>query len=90
MIGATEAIKTLIVAATTISCLAVPAYSQGFGKRGVGASGPPVETHPKVDEKAYKAALDRIPTPKQKFDPWGNARSSEPGKTGKESNQGRP
>jgi hypothetical protein len=36
MIGATKAIKTLIGAATTISYLAVPAYSQSFGKRGVG------------------------------------------------------
>jgi hypothetical protein len=90
MIGGTKTIKTLIIAATTISCLAVPAYSQGFGKRGGGASGPPVETHPKVDEKAYKAALDRIPTPSQKYDPWGNARSSESVKIEKESNQGRP
>jgi hypothetical protein len=56
----------------------------------LGASGPPVETHPKVDEKAYKAALDRIPTPKQKYDPWGSARSSESATIGKESNQGRP
>jgi hypothetical protein len=29
---------------------------------------------PKVDEKAYKAALERIPEPKEKYDPWGVAR----------------
>ena len=29
---------------------------------------------PQVDEKAYKAALDRIPEPKEKYDPWGVAR----------------
>ncbi len=29
------------------------------------------DTKPKVDEKAYKAALDRIPEPKEKYDPWG-------------------
>ncbi|SDS26449.1 hypothetical protein [Bradyrhizobium canariense] len=89
MTGGTKAIKTLIIVAAAISCLAVPAYSQGFSKMR-GASGPPVETHPKVDENAYKAALDRIPTPSQKYDPWGTARSSEAGKTGKESGQGRP
>ena len=34
-----------------------------------------------VDEKAYKAALDRIPEPKEKYDPWGVARPAEPDKT---------
>jgi hypothetical protein len=33
-----------------------------------------------VDEKAYKAALDRIPEPKEKYDPWGVARPAEPNK----------
>ncbi len=28
----------------------------------------------KVDDKAYKAALERIPEPKEKYDPWGVAR----------------
>jgi hypothetical protein len=42
-----------------------------------------------VDKKAYKAALDRIPAPSQKYDPWGDARSSEAPKTSTESNQGR-
>ena len=36
-----------------------------------------------VDDKAYKAALDRIPEPKKPYDPWGVARPSEPEKTGK-------
>jgi len=35
---------------------------------------------PEVDEKAYKAALERIPEPKQKYDPWGVARPAEPAK----------
>jgi hypothetical protein len=86
MIRAAEAIKTLIVAATVFSSLALPAYPQGFGKRGGGPSTPPVENHPKVDEKAYKAALDRIPTPEQKYDPWGIARPAESAKTTKKSN----
>lgn len=33
---------------------------------------------PQVDEKAYKAALDRIPEPKEKYDPWGGARPASP------------
>jgi hypothetical protein len=33
---------------------------------------------PQVDEKAYKAALDRIPEPKEKYDPWGVARPASP------------
>ncbi len=33
---------------------------------------------PQVDEKAYKAALDRIPEPKEKYDPWGVARPGAP------------
>jgi hypothetical protein len=86
MIGGTKTIKTLIVAAAVISSLTLPGYPQGFGKRGGGPSSPPVENHPKVDEKAYKAALDRIPTPDQKYDPWGIARPSEPTKTTKKSN----
>jgi hypothetical protein len=85
MIGGTKAIKTLIVAAAVIS-FALPAYPQGFGKRGGGPSTPPVEKHPPVDEKAYKAALERIPTPDQKYDPWGIARPAEPTKTPKKSN----
>jgi hypothetical protein len=87
MIGGTNAIKTLIVAAAVISWLTVPAYPQGFGKRGGGpGSRYPVENRPKVDEKAYKAALDRIPTPDQKYDPWGVARPAEPAKTSRKSN----
>jgi hypothetical protein len=87
MIGGTRVIRDLIVAATVISGLAASAYSQALGKRGGGYGGPPVENHPKVDEKAYKAALDRIPAPKQGYDPWGSARSSESAKATKKSNQ---
>jgi hypothetical protein len=86
MMGRMKALRTLAAAATTISCLTLPAHSQGFGKRGGAPSTPPVETHPKADEKAYRAALDRIPVLDQKYDPWGIARPAEPAKSGKKSN----
>jgi len=38
------------------------------------------EKKPEIDEKAYKAALDRIPEPKEKYDPWSGARPNEPAK----------
>jgi hypothetical protein len=41
---------------------------------------------PKVDEKAYKAVLDRIPTSNQKYDPRGTARPPDPSKPRKKSN----
>jgi len=90
MIGGTRAIKTLIVAAAIVSSLVLPAYPQGFGKGGGPGSGYPVENHPKVDEKAYKAALERIPTPDQKYDPWGVARPAEPAKPARKSSQVEP
>ena len=34
----------------------------------------------KIDDAAYKAALERIPDPKEKYDPWGVARPAEPAK----------
>jgi hypothetical protein len=88
VIGATKAIKTLVVAATIISSLALPAYADPFSKRpgSGGYSGPPVENRPKVDEKAYKSALERIPEPDKKYDPRGIARPPEPAKTTKKSN----
>jgi hypothetical protein len=88
MIGRTKAIRTLVAVATIISSLALPAYSQGLNRRpgSGGYEGPPVEKKPKIDEKAYKAALERIPDPDKKFDPWGIARPSEPVKPTKKSN----
>jgi hypothetical protein len=81
MAGGTQTTKVTIVAAAIISSLTLPAYSQGM-KKGSHAA-PSTETRQPVDEKAYKAALDRIPTPKQGYDPWGVARPSEPAKPAK-------
>jgi len=81
MAGRIQTTKVAIVVAAIISSLTLPAYSQGMKKGS--HSAPTTETRQPVDEKAYKAALDRIPTPKQPYDPWGVARPSEPAKPGK-------
>jgi hypothetical protein len=91
MNGATRAIGFLLGAAVVILSLAVPAYSQGLGlgkRPGNGGydPNPPFEKAQKVDEKAYKSAIDRIPEPTQKYDPWGAARPAEPEKNKKKSN----
>lgn len=55
---------------------ATPALAQmGGGKRGHRGDQKSDTAKPKVDEKAYKAALERIPDPKEKYDPWGIARA---------------
>jgi hypothetical protein len=84
MTGGPKAIKIPIVVAAILSLLTPPAYAQSLKK---GSHAPPAESRPPIDEKAYKAALDRIPTPKQGYDPWGQARQSEPAKTPNKPNQ---
>jgi len=76
MSGRSKAIIMLAVAAAIGSSLTAPAYAQ-IGQNGGAYRGPPVVEHPKIDEKAYKAALDRIPEPSKKYDPWGVARPTE-------------
>jgi hypothetical protein len=71
--------KTLTVAAVLLAVLVLPAEAQmggGMGKRGPGGgdNAKTEDKKPKVDEKAYKDALKRIPEPKEKYDPWSGAR----------------
>jgi hypothetical protein len=70
--------KTLTVAAVLLAVLVPPAEAQmgGMGKRGPGGgdNAKTEDKKPKVDEKAYKDALKRIPEPKEKYDPWSGAR----------------
>jgi len=87
--GGNIAIRTFVVALMVVSSLTLPANSQSaLGKRpgGGGYDGPPAENKPKIDEKAYKSALERIPEPDKKYDPWGVARPAEPAKMGKKPN----
>jgi hypothetical protein len=72
--------KIFTVAAAVLALIALPAHAQMGGKRHQGDEKKSEQKKPEVDEKAYKAALERIPEPKEKFDPWGVARPAEPAK----------
>ena len=69
--------KTFTIAAVMLALLTMAANAQA--RRPHDEEKKKVET-PVVDEKAYKAALERIPEPKEKYDPWGVARPAEPAK----------
>ena len=75
--------KIFTVAATLLALIAAPASAQVNGKRHQGDAKKTEQKKPEVDEKAYKAALERIPDPKEKYDPWGVARPAEPAKNNK-------
>jgi hypothetical protein len=72
--------KTFTAAAVILALIAVPAHAQLGGRRHSGDEKKTEQKKPQVDDKAYKAALERIPEPKEKYDPWGVARSADPAK----------
>jgi hypothetical protein len=72
--------KIFTVAAAMLALIALPAHAQVNAKRHQGDAKKTEEKKPEVDEKAYKAALERIPDSKEKYDPWGIARPAEPAK----------
>jgi hypothetical protein len=78
-----DGVKVMVVTATLLALTAAPAQAQmmGGGGRGKNTSDlkGPEQKKPIVDERAYKSALERIPEPKEKYDPWGVARP-QPGK----------
>ena len=74
--------KRMTAAAVTLCLLATPALAQMGGSKhgGQGETKKGERKGPAVDEKAYKAALERIPDSKVKVDPWGAMRPSAPAK----------
>lgn len=75
-----------ILAAALLVAFAGTAHAQGFGqgapgemKGGRGHRGAndyrKDVAKPKVDEKAYQEALQKIPDSKETYDPWGGVRS---------------
>jgi hypothetical protein len=76
MAGQLKAVGAVFAMAVA-SLFIVPAAHAQMSKKGSHAA-PSTETRPRVDDKAYKAALDRIPTPKKPYDPWGQVHDTEP------------
>jgi hypothetical protein len=74
--------RALTIAAVMAALLTVPAYCQGMsgGKKHRGQEQKTEEQKKKPDDKAYNAAVSRIPN--QKYDPWQIVRPSSPGSTG--------
>jgi hypothetical protein len=72
--------KIFTIAAAALALIVLPAHAQMTGKRHQGNEKKAEQKKPEVDEKAYKAALERIPDSKEKYDPWGVARPAEPAK----------
>ena len=69
--------RTVVIALASIAILTAPAYAQmrGKGAKHSGSQQQTAEQKQKAAEaeKAYKAALDKIPDQK-KSDPWGSMR----------------
>jgi hypothetical protein len=74
MTGRSKSVAAASITAAALLLFAPAAHAQM--KKGSHAA-PSVETRPRVDDKAYKAALDRIPTPKKPYDPWGQVHDSD-------------
>ena len=77
--------KILVVAAVTLGLLATPAVAQFGGKRAGpsaadGAADAKAAKRSAADERAYKAALEKIPDAKVKYDPWGGVVPAEAAK----------
>ena len=70
--------KIFTIATIMLALLSTAANAQA--RRPGGDDKKKTEQKPQIDEKAYKAALERIPEPKEKYDPWGVARPAEPTK----------
>jgi hypothetical protein len=64
--------KRMVTAVGLVVLLTLPVQAQmGGGKRHQGGDDKTSEQKKsKVDEKAYRAALEKIPEPKTKYDPW--------------------
>src|SRR6185437_466044 len=74
-----RAMTVRVVAAAVLVMMAMPAQAQ-MGGRHHGRADKTEPKKPQVDDKAYKAALERIHDSKEKYDPWGVARPVDPAK----------
>jgi hypothetical protein len=75
--------KTFTVAALMLALLAMPVHAQA--RRPPGGDDKKVDQKKvqekqQADDKAYKAALERIPDSKEKYDPWSITKPADPAK----------
>jgi hypothetical protein len=68
--------RFFVAVLTAMALLTMPAYSQGGRKHQPQDNSTTEDKKPKVNEKDYKSALDRIPASEQKVDPWQNVREA--------------
>jgi hypothetical protein len=85
--GEEKSMKTfrVVAAAVMLGLLAAPAAAQMGGKHNrpedpKAAADPKDAKRAAAQEKAYKDALERIPDPKEKYDPWGGVVPADSGK----------
>jgi hypothetical protein len=76
--GKANIMRIILAAVTMLAVLAMPAHAQMGGRRNHGDDKKGEQQKPQADDKAYNAALERIPEAKQKYDPWGVARPADP------------
>jgi hypothetical protein len=69
--------KRIMTVASLLVLLTSPVQAQMGGKRHHGDDKGSEQKKSKVDEQAYKAALEKIPEPKAKYDPWGMTRPAD-------------
>ena len=71
----------IVLAVLTIALFAGAADAQDMGGKGRRHNSPQNAEQQKADQQkkkavddAYKAALERVPNPNERYDPWRNAR----------------
>jgi hypothetical protein len=69
--------KRIMTVAWLLVLWTLPVQAQMGGKRHHGDDKGAEQKKSKVDEQAYKAALEKIPEPKAKYDPWGMTRPAD-------------
>lgn len=77
MAGRLKSVGAVSMVLAALWILGPPANAQMGSKKGSHAA-PTADDKPKVDEKAYNAALKRIPDPKKPYDPWSQVHDGEP------------
>jgi hypothetical protein len=77
-----KVLRVVVATAVTLGLLAAPAVAQMGGKMKPQekAEDPEAAKKKAAQDKAYKAALERIPDAKEKYDPWGGVVPADSGK----------